>query len=72
MVEEDSSGKSFIEVPMENDERVRITLVANSWSSGAGIRIQIRQRDGHLRMGPEIPVAVIGQVVGGVIELVRR
>jgi hypothetical protein len=68
-METDSSGKKYIEVRLENDERVRVTLVPDSWSSGSGIRIQIRQTDGHLRQGPEIPVTEIGSVIGAVIEL---
>jgi len=68
----DSSGKKYIEVRLENDEDVRVTLVEDSWASGPGIRIQIRQRDGHLRQGPEIPVTEIGRVVAAVIDLLRN
>ena len=71
-IETDGSNQKYIEVVLENEEKVRVTLIPDSWSSGPGVRVQIRQRDGHLRQGPEIPAAQVGEVVAAVIELVRQ
>jgi hypothetical protein len=68
----DNKDHRFAEIEMENGEKVRVTIVEESWSSGPGVRIQVRQKDGHLRQGPEIPAAVLGEVVSAVINLVRR
>jgi hypothetical protein len=71
-IETDESGKKFIEVLLANDEKVRVTVVEESWAGVPGVRIQIRSIDGHLRQGPEIPITEIGHVVAAIIELVRR
>ena len=71
-METDIKDQRYIEVELENDEKVRVTLIPESWSSGPGVRVQIRQRDGHLRQGPEIPVSVVGEVVAAVVDLVRQ
>ena len=70
--ETDSSDQRYIEVPLDNGEKIRVTLIPDSWATGPGIRIQVRNADGHLRQGPEIPASEIGKVVGAVVELVRR
>jgi hypothetical protein len=71
-IETDSSNQKYIEVPTENGEKIRVTLIENSWATGPGIRIQVRNAEGHLRQGPEIPAAAIGKVVGAVVDLVRK
>jgi hypothetical protein len=70
-IETDSSDHKYIEVPMENGEKIRVTLIENSWAKGPAVRIQIRNAEGHLRQGPEIPAGEIGRVVGAVVDLVR-
>jgi hypothetical protein len=67
----DSSGKRYIEVDLSNNERARLTLVPDSWGGQGGIRIQIRDATGHLRRGPEVPLAQVDEVVAGMLELVR-
>jgi hypothetical protein len=71
-IETDSVSQKYIDVPMDNGEKIRVTLIEHSWTSGPAIRIQVRDVGGHLRQGPEIPAADIGKVVGAVVELVRR
>lgn len=69
---EDSKGNKFEEIKMENGEKVRATFIRESWSGQGGIRVQIRDENGHLRQGPEIPVDKIAEVVKSVISLVRE
>jgi hypothetical protein len=64
----DGSGKPYEEIDMGNGEQIRITFVNDSWSGQGGIRIQIRDENGHLRQGPEIPVEIIADVVRSVIN----
>lgn len=71
-IKTDSSGQKFIEAPMLGDEKVRVTLIEDSWADTPGVRIQVRQAGGHLMQGPEIPATAIGQVVAAVVELVRQ
>ncbi len=70
-IEVDSSKQSFIEIPMQNNEMVRITYIKDSWSGMGGVRLQIKESTGHLRQGPEIPVNIIGDVVSAVIKLIQ-
>ena len=67
----DGTGKPYEEIEMGNGEQVRVTFVAGSWSGQGGVRIQIRDENGHLRQGPEIPVDIVADVVRSVIRLVR-
>ena len=71
-IETDGSNQKDIEVPMDNGEKIRVTLIENSWATGPGIRVQVRNAEGHLRQGPEIPAAEIGKVVAAVVDLVRK
>jgi len=71
-IEHDGSGKAFIEVLLQPGERLRVTLVEDSWVGGKGIRLQLRSDDGHLRQGPEIPASAIGEVVEAVVELISK
>jgi hypothetical protein len=70
-IEKDSSENKYIEVDMDNGEKVRVTHITKSWSGQGGVRIQIRDEGGHLRQGPEISAAKIGDVVAGIINLVK-
>ena len=67
----DSSDNWYEEVDMGNGEQVRVTCVEESWSGAGGIRIQIRDADGHLRMGPEFPASVAPEVVRAMMRLLR-
>lgn len=71
-MQRDGSGKSYIEIPLDPGGRIRVTLVEDSWVGGPAVRLQLRGDDGHLRQGPEIPAAAIGDVVGAVVQLTRR
>ena len=71
-VQRDGSGKSYIEIPLDPGGRLRVTLVEESWVDGPAVRLQLRGDDGHLRQGPEIPAAAVGEVVGAVVQLMGR
>ena len=65
----DSKGNNFKEVEIPGGN-VRLTYVQDGWASSPSIRIQIRDDTGHLRQGPEIPVAAVGGMVGAIVELI--
>jgi hypothetical protein len=64
----DASSNSYIEIEIPGG-KVRITYIQNGWADTPSVRIQIRDATGHLRQGPEIPIASIGEVVGAVVNL---
>lgn len=64
----DSAGNRFDEIEIPGGW-VRVTYIEQGWANTPSVRIQIRESGGHLRQGPEIPIARIGDVVGAVIEL---
>ena len=72
-VRTDRSGKRFTEVDLPSG-RVRLTYIRRGWSGSPSVRIQIREPNGHLRLGPEIPVAQLGDflkaLLDGALELV--
>ena len=65
----DSRGQPYLEVEMSNTEQVRITYVQNGWSGTPALRVSIRQPNGHLRQGPEIPVEQIPSTIEAMIRL---
>ena len=71
-IKNDSSGKAYVEVPTAGGEHVRVTLVpADDGGYGQdSVRVQIRDAKGHLRQGPELPVACIGDLVGALVAVV--
>ena len=64
----DRSGNRYIEKDMCSG-KIRATYVESGWSGEPSVRLQIRDESGHLRQGPEIPVANIGEAVGAMVEL---
>jgi hypothetical protein len=69
----DGSGNSFIESPLTSvNEAVRISLINPGWTGGECIRINIRDKNNHIRPGAEIPIENIDEVVGAIVRLVRR
>ena len=59
----DSAGNLYKEILMSNNEKIRITLIKDSWDGDNGIRIQIREPNGHLRQGPEIPSSYVDELI---------
>jgi len=60
----DKKDNEYFEIEMNNGESIRLTKVKSSWSgSDYGVRIQIRETNGKLRMGPEIPSINIESVI---------
>jgi hypothetical protein len=68
-VSKDETGKIYIEIPSDADDRIRLTLVEQGWPGRASIRIQVRDEKGHLRQGPEVAIDRIGDVVGAAFQL---
>ena len=70
----DQSGHPFKDVPTLYEHHIRVTYVAETKAGfgTASVRVQIRQDDGHLLMGPEIPLESIGSVIQTIIELIRK
>jgi hypothetical protein len=64
----DSKGNRYREVEIPGG-KVRLTHVLSSWDGSPSFRVQIRDDSGHLRQGPEIPVAALGGVASAVVEL---
>jgi hypothetical protein len=71
MINRDSSGKEYAEIDASADERVRLTLVPAEEAGyrTTSLRVQIRQSDGKLRFGPEIPLAVLPEVLAAAWRL---
>jgi hypothetical protein len=65
----DSKGNNYKEVEIPGGH-VRLTYVQDGWANSPSIRVQIRDDSGHLRQGPEIPVAAVGGMVGSIVELI--
>lgn len=51
-------------------EHIRLTYIASA-PYGPAVRIQVRQTDGHLRMGPEIDVEKVNQFIGALQDLME-
>ena len=68
----DSAQNTYSEVPMSEDQHVRLTHIVNGWNGHPTIRVQIREESGHLRPGPEIPVTILGPLAAALIELVSQ
>ena len=68
----DSAQNTYSEVPMSGDQHVRLTHIATGWNGHPTIRVQIREETGHLRPGPEIPVAILGSLAAALIELLSQ
>ena len=66
----DSRGNNYAEVDMGNGEQVRVTYIKESWAGKGGVRIQIRDGDGHLRQGPEFPAQISRDVVAAINDLI--
>ena len=67
----DSSHNLYREVPISGGH-VRVTYIESGWDGGPSVRIQIKDDNGHLRQGPEIPIISIGGVVGAVVEILSE
>ena len=68
----DSKGNNYKEVEIPGGGHVRLTYIPNGWANSPSIRVQIRDDSGHLRQGPEIPVAAVGGMVGSIVELIAE
>ncbi|WP_434419443.1 hypothetical protein [Nannocystis pusilla] len=68
----DSSDQPYVEFDLSNGERMRLTRRFASWAQGDVMRIQIREVSGHLRPGPELPVAQVADFLFAVGRLCLR
>lgn len=73
-IETDSHRQKYVELPTGGDECVRLTLVRanDAGYQRESIRVQIRDQSGHLRMGPESPVDVLGGLSAALIALLAE
>ena len=71
LIRRDSSGKEFMEIETGSEEHVRLTLVPadEAGYETTSLRVQIRQSDGRLRPGPEIPLASMPEVLAAAWSL---
>ncbi len=70
-IQKDKSGNTYVEEDFHG-EHIRLTYVEKSgaWSIGTPtVRIQIRNEKGSLRPGPEIPVEILGNIAGNMLDL---
>lgn len=63
----DAKGHQCIEIDLPSG-KVRLTYLVKGWSDSPSVRIQVRQPNGHLRLGPEIPVVHLGDFVKSLLE----
>ncbi len=64
----DKSGNAYEEVEIPGGH-VRITYIADGWAGTPSVRLQVKEDNGHLRQGPEIPVSSVGGVMGSIVNL---
>ncbi|WP_423908249.1 hypothetical protein [Candidatus Spongiihabitans sp.] len=67
----DSSNQPYTAVECYN-KHIRLTYVKNSGWKVPAVRIQVREGNGHLRQGPEIPVEIMGTVASSLIDLLIK
>jgi hypothetical protein len=67
----DSATHEFIEFLTLGNEMIRVTYIPESWAGQGGVRIQVRNSNGHLNQGPEIPLQSVGDLVGAITDLLR-
>jgi hypothetical protein len=64
------SNQQFVEFPGPAEDYIRITCVpATSYREEPHFRISVREAEGRVRQGPEIPVSRIGQLFQAMVEL---
>ncbi len=64
----DSSNQPHDEVAIPGGA-IRVTYIAKGWTRRPCIRVQVRDADGHLKQGPDIPAEQLGEVLGKAVEL---
>jgi hypothetical protein len=64
----DSAGNQYEEVAISG-AAVRVTYVEQGWDNTPSVRIQIRDANGQLRQGPEVPLNSIGPMIGAIVTL---
>ena len=70
-VEHDSNNQAYIELPIDGGH-IRLTLIPNGWHGAETVRLQIRDGNGHLRQGPEIPKSSLGAMYAATLELLSQ
>ena len=66
----DGSGQVYFEVTVHT-HHIRLTLIpaTRAGFEEASVRIQIRDEEGHVRQGPEVPLSVIAEFTKGILML---
>lgn len=65
----DGSDQPYVEFELDNGDRVRLTRRFAVWARGDVVRIQIREESGHLRPGPELPLAQVPEFLYALARL---
>jgi hypothetical protein len=70
MVSRDMSNQSYVELPGPGQDHIRITCVpAVGYRDEPHFRVSVRENEGRLRQGPEIPYSRLGEFFQGLLEL---
>lgn len=64
----DSSNNLYREVEIPGGH-IRVTRIEIGWDDSPSIRIQVRQGNGHLLPGPEIPINVLNNLYNAINQL---
>jgi hypothetical protein len=67
-IETDDSGQEYIEFSLASGS-LRLTRIPEAWHGGTALRVQIREEDGHLRQGPDIPSDKLGEMFNAALKL---
>lgn len=73
LTQKDSKNHPYKEITFKTKDNggVRVTSIAQGWSGSRiqAMRIQIRDGQGHLRPGPEIPLDVLPVMIAAINAL---
>jgi hypothetical protein len=72
MLNVDTSGQEYQEIPYPNGDHLRVTLVPHGYLGGRSLRVQAHDVSGKLFPGPEIPINYLAEVIAAMVRLVVR
>lgn len=64
----DSRDQPYTEIELP-DGALRLTTIELGWTGTRCIRLQVRDGEGHLRPGPEVPVSALGELVRALFDI---
>lgn len=71
VVKTDGSDQRYVEVDLPLKQKLRLTFIRSTWDDEVqpGIRLQIRDEEGRLRPGPEVPINHLGAVASALVTI---